>query len=472
VELNTPAGSATLGAVSSGSFFLVDDENPGTVTANGFRLASRTIRMSERDGVARNTIIRTTSAGSSMELIMSMGDNSDEMKGIDLELSSAYISADDEYAELLVSIRNDTVFERDKTFEIVLSTSPQLSFDVIIEDDDPYLPIAGRLNAKLTYNYSARSANCFATISRTGAITGKLSIVGQTQPFKSQLDTRGKAVITIAPVGQPSMLLTLQATDAEGGFDLSLTDGTTNSTSSTKSVLQNYAAVVNPCPEMGRYTYASYGSTPIDVVTAATVKVDVLGNAVIAGRAFEGTAYTAFGYVDGAAQLTAMATLYGGRGCIAFGGYLPLSAGELGGLTVLINRPARAGDATKLGAYVQSTSGTVCRYSAPASGKRALDSWSSGSGKATLTGAGWMAMFSKSLSISTQNVITAPVDAEKLKLTLSPSTGIFTGSVILPGTNKVLPIFGALIDLPTTNGYGQGFFFNGLKGGKIVIGQP
>ncbi len=472
VEINTPTGGATLGAVSSGSFLLVDDENPGTVTANGFRLASRTIRVSENDGVARNTILRTTHAGSSMELIMSQGEGSEAMQGFDFNLNAGFIGADDESAELIVSILDDSVLEADKTFEVMLSTSPPISFDVIIEDNDPYLPVAGRMNARLAYNNSARSANCFATISRTGAITGKLSIVGQTLPFKSQLNTRGKAVIPLAPVGRPSVLLTLQATDADGGFDLTLFDGATNNSSYTNSVLQNYAAVVNPCPELGRYTCTSVGTTPIDVVTAATVTVDVLGNAVIAGRAFDGTAYTALGYVNGAAKLTAIATMYASQGCIAFDGYMPLSAGELGGLTVFINRPSRAGDATKMGAFVGQTSSTVCRYSPPASGHRALDSWNSGSGKATLTGAGWLVMFSKNLSVSTKNVITAPADAAKLKLTLTPSTGIFTGSVILPGTTKVLPIFGALIDLPNSSGYGQGYFFNGLKGGKIVIGQP
>ena len=93
-------------------------------------------------------------------------------------------------------------------------------------------------------------------------------------------------------------------------------------------------------------------------------------------------------------------------------------------------------------------------------------------GKATLTGGPLMNMLTKALTISDKNIVAAPVDAEKLTLKLAPATGTFTGSFLPPGALKPLPIFGALIDLPTTNGYGQGFFFNGLKGGKIIIGQP
>jgi hypothetical protein len=115
---------------------------------------------------------------------------------------------------------------------------------------------------------------------------------------------------------------------------------------------------------------------------------------------------------------------------------------------------------------------TVCRYTPPVAGTRVLDSWAGGTGKAVLSSGPLMNSLTKALSISPNNLITAPTDSEKLKLKVMPSTGFFSGSFVLPGTAKTLKIFGALIDLPAANGYGTGFFFDGLKGGYINIGKP
>ncbi|MCX6854533.1 MAG: hypothetical protein NTV80_06465, partial [Verrucomicrobia bacterium] len=114
---------------------------------------------------------------------------------------------------------------------------------------------------------------------------------------------------------------------------------------------------------------------------------------------------------------------------------------------------------------------TIYRYSPAVNVRTSLECWGAGTGKATLTGGPLMNTLTKALTVNLTS-ITPPVDAEKLKLSIMPSTGAFSGSFVLPGTTKVLPFYGVLSDLPGLNGSGAGYFFDGLKTGTITIGKP
>jgi Calx-beta domain len=364
-------------------------------------------------------------------------------------------------------ISNDQVFEDEE--EVIFNfqmgnTTP--SIKVIIEDDDPFIPLAGRFSAALSYSGGTRYAQCFADVTTSGVVTGRLALNNRSIPFRTTLNHRGQAQVLLPVAGRPSLHLSIKALDATGGYRLTLLDSLTSRTSINEVVLQNYNTTTNRCPEAGRYTLASnfseYGT--------ATLEVSTTGAARVAARLFDGTAATLSGFIDGDGMLSVALPLYSGRGSLMFRGYLPLQSLEVGNLFMAVVRPARLGDPTALGYVQNSQSIDAVRYVPATRAQTSLQSWAAGTGKATLKDGPLMSTITKSLTVATG--ITAPADSVKLRISLLPGTGVFTGSFVLPGSTKTLPFTGVLSQLPGSSGYGVGHFFDGLKTGTIVIGAP
>lgn len=477
LQLSSPSGSATLGGTFAATLTIDDNETVDYTSYRPFQLDQPVVRFAEGAGnVIMNVVTRTYPTGYSLGFVQSAVGGTAEREN-EFWLYGATMDASQQRAFLTGQIYDDDVFELDEQIQIEVNlpdypTPQDRTYTIIITDDDPYLPVAGRLVAPL--DYASRRAQLFVTVNASGLLTGKLQIVGESLPIKTQLDWRGKAVIFFAPKGRASgLVLTLQATDATGGFTVKLLDGLTGNASTVNAVLQNYSKTDNPCPEAGYYTFASEGIQNAHCLHAGSVTVDAAGNAMVAGRLLDGTSYTMAGYVDGDGLMGAMTSLYSNQGTLGLRSSLPLSNNQAGNFTFVLVRPGRTGDPIKLGFLRVPYFGTICRYTPPAPNQQALEAWFGGTGNAKLElGPLGATVLNKALTISTSNVIGAPADAVKLKLTVTPKTGIFTGSFVLPNTTKTLSIYGALIDLPTMNGYGQGFFFDGLKGGKITIGKP
>ena len=468
LAITAPVG-AILGGFVTGIINVVDDDTPRF----GMYLPVRSFRIAENQGNLSVTLVRNTPAAHFEQLQQSFSSGS-AVPGFDFVLNNSTILSNATSAVVTFSPVNDKVFQGDRTATILVNDGRNgLSYSVTIEDDDLYLPVVGKLTAQLNYADAARQAILFATFSSVGSVTGKLIIPGQSLAFTGKLDARGKLVVPIAPKGRGIFMLSLAATNATGGFSVELLDAGTVEASAVTSVVQNFAPGANACPFLSLYTFVGSNSGTITLNAAGTVKVDASGNAVLAGKLFDGTPFTASGYVDGAGQISVMASLFANQGCVGLTGLLPLTAGSVVNPSLRINRPARANDPAKIGSFVVTNGfSQLARYTPPTVGQRMLDAWVSGTGKAVLANAPLPATLTKALTISATNIMTTPVDAEKLKITLSPATGVFTGSFVLPGTTTIISIYGAVLDLPLLTGTGKGFFFNGLNGGVITIGQP
>lgn len=481
LQLSNPSGTATLGGLSIVTLYIKDNEKDEVSSYVPFYLQHPVIRVKEgASGVtsyAVNAAIRSRPTGLGLTLTPSVMSGSTAVKDQDFYAYGAYIDANQIQTQLITAINGDDFFEPDEVINFAVNFATGVSdpkenlYTVIIEDDDPYIPVSGKLAA--TLKCGKRPAQIFAAISTSGAISGKVQVLGKTLPLKGQLDWRGRARFTLLPAGRAAVIvLNMEATDSTGGFKLTLNDGLSGGVATADVVLQNYAPKINPCPEAGRYTLVSNNITDVAITSAAAITVDASGNAIVAGRIFDGTPFTAAGYIDGAGLMGAQVSLYKGLGAFGVRATLPEQAGQQVSATATIIRPARLGNATQLIPVATDVIAIICQYSPPVAGQRALECWNAGTGKATLSNGQLMNNITKALAISPTNAITAPVDAENLKLTLNTANGTFTGSFIPPGATKATPVFGALMDLPTTNGYGHGFFFNGLKGGKIVIDKP
>lgn len=474
LALSGASNGAVVGGSASALVTIADDEAEEGLNM-GFVVDQRIVRLREGQVTSAqfNAVIRIGNNGASLPVVQYVtgGGNTAKLNE-DFQLSNTSISAGENREVLTGTLVNDNLFEPEEKVTIGVAVSGGAgTYDLIIEDDDPYVPVSGKLVAGLLDK--VRSTLVYATISGTGAVTGTLKLLDQTLSWKAQLNDRGKAVIPLLPTGRTiGMVLTLQALDAFGGFKVSLDDPFMGTQISEDVVLQNYSATLNPCPEAARCTFVGHGSgTAFECTSAGSLVVSTSGTAVFSGKLFDGTAFTAAGYVDGSGKVFAQAALYKNLGCVFWKGALPQSVNQVSTISAGILHPGRAGDLTGIGARFLGTGTTVCRYSPPATGQRALDCWSTGSGKATFSSGGVM-MFAKTFTISTTHLIAVPVDANQVKLTLVPATGLFSGSFIPAGQTKALTIYGALIDLPATNGYGKGYFFNGQNAGSVTIGQP
>lgn len=473
VTLSASSPGSTISADGNPAhFYIWDDESGGN---SSIVLSGDYFRVGENQGSFAIQVNRGYLVDTSYLELFQTAMSGNALITQDFTFSNGVLPASGSSSMIHFSPANDNVFEGDETVEV--SVAGQATYYVVIEDDDLYIPVPGKLTTSLTYAAGVRSAVLYSTVSAVGAVSGKLILPGQTLPFTGKLDTRGKLQVALQPKGRSLLYLKLAAQDSAGHMTVELLDTSTNGLSSANALIQNFRPVVNPCPLAGSYTVAmeamiNDGLTIVANAGAASCKVSVSGNAVFVGKLFDGTAHTVAGFVDGEGTVGAIAPAYAGIGFVGYSGPLPLVSGSQSGLTVSFGRPARADDPLKFGAYAGSFSGICARYTPPAPGARVLEAWNSGTGKATLIGGPLATTLTKALAISTANLITAPADAEKLKLAVVPATGMFSGSFVLPGTTKTLSIYGSLRDLPGLNGSGIGYFFDGRKGGVIYVGQP
>ncbi len=465
--------NATLGSGGElvGNLLIYDDEflagQPG-----GLYFPQKNIRVREGAGQQFLAVLRDGSGGNAQSFFTT-AQSGTATEGVDFGNFAGGILVGSSHGNVSFNIGDDFTFEGDETF--TASVAGVGEFTVTIEDDDPYVPEPGTLSTVLCYGSGARHAQLIATVAQSGAVTGKVMLLGQSVSFSGRLDLRGEMTALIAPKGRPSLVLSLSARDADGGFRVELLDSAV--TFSPRSIenarVQRYKPKTNPCPFAGAFTLAGGDFSTVKTACAAAIAVTPGGMARVTGRAFDGTPFAFAGLVDGNGELCAVAPSFAGKGQLAFSGPLPALVGQVTDIFVSFNRPARAGDLTKLEVTTSTVHSTVARYTPPGKDQYALDAWLGSAGKATLANGPLMGTtILKNLTITPTNAILAAPDAELLKLKLLPKTGIFVGSFIPPGAAKPLPIFGALTDLPALLGTGTGFFFDGKNGGTITLGKP
>jgi hypothetical protein len=429
------------------------------------------VRVRESDYKAVNLLRRVRGIGDRSYTLQQTARATDAAKlGSDFLLPASYLDPRDQSAVLSVRIINDTLFEADETVRIFLEVDGDLkAYYLTIEDDDLFIPAAGRLSGTVLYSGGTRSAQLIATVAATGAVTGKLNLLGLSLPFTTKLDQRGKALVLLTPKGRASMHLTLQALDSQGGFRISLLDAADLVSRDTELTLATYSTL-NPCPENGLFT-VNAGLVPgssATVTSTGSLSVNTAGVAVMVGRLFDGRPYTATGFVDGTGLLSVLAAPTGG-GQVGLSGDLPLLHGQEVDLAWVLNRPARAGVVNKHGAMAGEGVAQVARYTKPDVGERVLDRWNAGNLTVYLNNGPVQTVITKACTITAANVVIPPVDSVKLKVTFVPSNGTFVGSFVLPNSTVTLPFYGIVRDLPGAAGFAVGHFFDGNTAGRVFM---
>ncbi len=477
VQLSAP----TLGALTgSAKLFTILDEP--VVSAPGF--TSTTLRVKENAGFIQFPITRFTAAGVAGVTIGLNGNNGTASPN-DYSFSTIHYTFKPGQASDIVTvlISNDGLAEGDETINLniipdVLSmpVDGSKTLSIVIEDDDAPLPTPGRLSAVFD---NTIAASLDMTVNANGMVTGKLIMTKAAYPFTGKLDASGFLLVRIGPATSPNRTLSIQLlSSADKTYKLVLNDNDQGFVSTANVTATNFSAFA-PCPAMGTYTLADNSgasplqSIPVPVQYAATLKVDALGTATLAGKTFDGMALAAVGAVDPFNRASVGATLYAGQGRFTVSAVLPDQPQTLGSGIGRYVRPGRAAQMTELPSLNSTSSCLIARYVVPPTvpPTRALTIWSFGTGNADISAGGFGAI-TQSFGISPTNVISLgmpPVPDPKLKLTITAATGLFSGTVTPPAiVATAKPMYGVLIQAGASS-KGLGFFLNGITPGKVVL---
>jgi hypothetical protein len=475
LKLTAPSPGSSVGDSSpAGVTILPTSPN----TAAGF--TDSALRVKESAGYIRIPLSRIASGG---QVVMHVSSNpasdTPAQAGQDFQSvdETVAFAAGQNYADLYIYLNDDGLYEGDETIILQISSvTPGLPITaseniyITLEDDDLPSPVAGRVSATIDLGYLA--ANVDIKITASGAVSGKVVMANGSLPFAGTL-VNGRLIARLGPATSPVRTLSIEVLNAATKtYRLILNDGEIGSTTTINEVATNYSPL-SPCPVAGSYTFAdTNGGGGIPQLFAACIKVTPGGDATMTGKLFDGTSVTASGGVNNYNSAYLGASLYAGKGRIFARADLKATAETLSDGILSLLRPGRANQSVELPSLdINKVSARTTRYITPTAGQRALMVWNpAGVGNADLTGGGFAVLTTKALNISTANKVAVAVPLpENLKLAITPSTGFFSGTVIPTGSNVAKPVYGVLHQGGAANGYGSGFFLNGILPGKIKL---
>ncbi len=476
LNLSNPTAGGMLGNGSADITILADP----TPVAPGFETTSMTIKAT--DGTFSIPIQRSSTVGVAGITITANVNGTDTAKpeiDYDFFYPGATMTPGQGIAFLTGNVINTNKPQGNRFFTLTITpTLSQMTVEgsstltVTILDPLPPQPATGRIATVLDQDgsFSGIAGSLVLNITSTGAATGKLVMDKGTFAFSGKFNASG--LLTVYFGAPPTRTLTVQLLDSVAQtYLVTLVDDSLGTQVSATLTATDFSTVY-PCQAAGAYTCADTGNNNAPY-TAGSLKVDALGNATLTGRIFDGTAFVAAGAVDASNNLSVGVSLYAGGGRLTASAVLPATPQTLATSAILrLERPGPANQSVVLGQLQNVFDLDIALYTPPTAGSRVLSIWNpAGAGTATLDGGGFVSPAAQSISVSTANVVslTGTSLIPSLKLTLTPSTGIFTGTVIPTGATKAVAIYGALLQGGAGNTEGLGFFLNGLGIGGVTL---
>lgn len=490
--LSTTNGSSLQNGVQNVQF----DITYNTVVAPGF--TTPTLEVSEKAGMLHIPLQRTNNSGQSVVSIAAYQfDGDTAVNHVDYEFTSITFSfaPGQSLGYIDVPIYDNGNADGNRSFDLVLI--PHVAgqtvdgtdiLRVTIVDDEAPAPAAGRISTTVG-ELNGVHAVVDVQITATGALTGKLVMERATYTFTGKLSATGLYRVTVGPA-TASRTLELQLTNSiTNSYTVTLTANDIPDSGTTNSAAAATYSAASPCPQAGHYTFADGGLPSPTQDAVATFAVTAAGTATVAGKLFDGTAFTGSGGVN---QLVAPGlgvfgsvavgqTLYNGNGSLALslvmqpGAVVPYSSLRLV-RPASVNLPA--GAVTALPGFDGERGSTVASYIPQAAASRALAQWSAtSSGTAEFGGAGYTGNPVQNFKVANANKITlttATLGANPpphLTLAFNNATGTFTGTLTPPGATKPQAITGVVIQHGSFS-YAPGFFLNPVNlssGGTVLL---
>jgi hypothetical protein len=314
-------------------------------------------------------------------------------------------------------------------------------------------------------NAVAVPSSGFVTLSSksTGRFTAQLQLSGKSYSWSGAFSTAGFSSNSLARSGASPLTVRLQV-DPHTGDPITgqVSDGTWT------VPLTAYAATFsksNACPQAGRFTLAFPGSDFPALEPGgdgyATLTVDALGNVSVGGKLAEGTAFSRKTLVSSGNETPLFATLYSGKGLLL--GWLTFSNlpnSDVSGLVKWI-APSTAKPALYLSGFTSDleAAGSSYRFT---NGVPVLN---------ISTGLVSLVYGDIPEGITNRVALTAAskvvnLSSNKLQLAVTPSSGLFKGSVVIPGTTKAVSFSGVVLQ---KQDIGAGFFLGTSESGRVVM---
>lgn len=304
-----------------------------------------------------------------------------------------------------------------------------------------------------------------ANLSTSGSFSAKLQAGPRSYSLSGQFSMSGAFSTTIARPGLSSLLVLLRL-DLAGGNTIT---GQINDGLRTAQLVANRAifSSANPAPQAGKkYTLAISGSTTSFTQPNGdgfgTVQVDSAGNVLFSGTLSDGAKIS-------------QKTFLSGQGLWPF--YVPLSSGggSIFGWLAFANQPGNdfSGPVTWLKAPTARTQFYPAGFTFETMAAGSLYSFVNGArvlnfsqGQVVLQNGDLTHSITNIIRIDANNKVTS-LSANRLNLSITTSSGLFSGSIVDPVTGRTLTLNGALLQKPDL---GAGFFLGTNQSGSVLIG--
>jgi len=315
---------------------------------------------------------------------------------------------------------------------------------------------------------TAQNSGCLtATTTDKGKYTAKLQVGGKTYSFTGQFSCGGNASQSVAPKGLAPLAVVLELDLAGGDAMRGQVSGETWVADLTAN-RSTFDARTNTAPQTAKYTMVIPGD---DASTTApggesigTVKVDAGGKVKLAGTLADGTKITQAAGLSKEGLWPACVSLYRGQGLIL--GWLTFAdrpADDFSGTLDWI-KPAQQAAKYYPAGFAIRTEAVGARYLQPTRGSRVINL---SAGQVWFANGNLGQSFTNQVTLGTDNKV-INLSNNKTILTVTPSTGLFKGSVTDPGTTRSLGINGVVLQKQNA---GFGFFLGTNQTGRVFFGQ-
>ena len=181
VSLSNAAGGASLGAPTSATVTITDNESaqPGTLA-----LTSATYTVAETGAAITISVTRSGGSDGAVSVDYTTA-NATATAGADYTATAGTLAFADgaTTATFTVPILDDAVFEGDETFTVSLSNAaggatlgPQIDANILIVDNDPAPPAGSIQFERADYDVSENDAAATIRVSRSGGTFGEVSV--------------------------------------------------------------------------------------------------------------------------------------------------------------------------------------------------------------------------------------------------------------------------------------------------------
>lgn len=307
------------------------------------------------------------------------------------------------------------------------------------------------------------------TATRCPAFSASLTLAGRKYSFKGVFDREGKATNLVTRSQLSGLLVKLQLVPTTNGSDQiagTVSDGVWQAELFGNRSLFN--AKTNPCGLAGKYQMIIPGGTNAAVSPSgsgyATVTVDSAGKIKLSGALADGTKITQSATLGKTGQWPLYLALYSAQGSmLSWITFTNAPTTDLNGALSWI-KPANVRSKYYPSGFAVIVDAAGARYNAPVGvGSKALNI---ALGNVVLTDGNLARSITNLVSLGSNNKVTN-LSSNKLSLSITLSTGSFSGSVVNPATAKSIRIQGALQQKLNT---GYGYFLGTNQSGQVFFG--